>query len=60
MDPKEIFMAEHDRLIGLLEDEGVPYEEAYDRTGDAAYRAMQDRFADEADNARQRAKDGSL
>lgn len=54
---KDIYLAEHERLIALAEDEGMDWSDAYDATADAAYDAMTDRIADMADAARQRAKD---
>lgn len=56
---KDIYCQEHERLTALAEDEGLPWEEAYDSTADAAYLAMQDRVADMADAARDRAKEAA-
>lgn len=57
---KDIYIAEHERLTALAEDEGMDWQDAYEATADAAYDAMRDRLADMADEARQRAKDAAL
>ncbi len=57
-DPKFIYIAEHERLIAEAEDRGIDRDTAYDLTADAAYDAMRDRYADTADMARMRAKEG--
>lgn len=61
-DPKFIYIAEHERLIAEAEDRGIDRgidrDTAYDLTADAAYDAMRDRYADMADMARMRAKEG--
>lgn len=53
---KEIYIAEHERLTALAEEEGMDWQDAYEATADAAHEAMHDRIADMADAARQRAK----
>lgn len=60
MDPKEIFIQEHERLMAeyLETHPNVSEADAYERVADAAYDAMRDRFADVADDLRRRAKDG--
>lgn len=50
---KDIYIAEHERLTALAEDEGMDWQDAYDATADAAYDAMRDRYADMVDEARQ-------
>ena len=62
MDPKDLYMEEHERLIEeyMETHPGATWDEAYDRCGDDAYLAMQDRCADRANNARQRQKDEGL
>lgn len=54
---KDIYVAEHERLTALAEDEGMDRQDAYEATADAAWDAMRDRIADMADEARQRTKD---
>lgn len=54
---KDIYMREHERLVGIAEDEGMDWTEAYEATADAAWDAMRDRFADMVDAARQQGKD---
>ena len=54
---KDIFMDEYDRIYQEAIEEGLDEDEAEARADRCAYVAMQDRFADMADNARQRAKD---
>ena len=59
---KEIFIEEHDRLIAqyLEAHPNATEDQAYDATGDAAYCAMQDKFADMVDREFQAEKDGRL
>ncbi|MDH7971792.1 hypothetical protein QH494_06310 [Sphingomonas sp. AR_OL41] len=57
MSSKDLYCEEHARLTALAEDEGMPWEAAYEATADAAWDAMSDRLADRADELRQRAKD---
>lgn len=57
---KDIYLAEHERLTALAEDEGMDWTDAYEATADLAWDAARDRMADMADAARQRAKDGNL
>lgn len=67
---KEMFLEEHERIVSERMDawdEAHPdatsgeraraWQRFYDTTGDAAYSAMQDRFADMADHYRQMKKD---
>ncbi len=56
---KELFIEAHEELIGeYLERHPTATEaEAYDKTADAAYDRMTDKYADMIDQARQRAKD---
>ena len=56
---KDLYIAEHERLTALAEDEGMDWTDAYEATADAAWDAMRDRAADMADAARQRAKDNT-
>ena len=53
---KELYIAELERIMGELEDQGVDPKRAYELAGDRAYDAMRDRLADHADNLRKRAK----
>lgn len=54
---KDIYIAEHERLTGLAEDEGMDWQDAYEATADAAWDAARDRFADMVDQARDQAKE---
>ena len=56
MDFTEMFIAEQERIAGELEDEGMEANAAYEKAGDLAYDAARDRYADMADNLRQRMK----
>lgn len=49
---KDLYIAEHERLTALAEDDGMDWQDAYEATADAAYDAMLDRAADMADAAR--------
>ena len=55
---KEIFMEQHERLIGEYLDAhpNADEQEAYDATGGAAYDALGEHFADLADHYRDIAK----
>lgn len=56
---KEIFQAEHERLMDELIESGVPESRAYDLAATAAYSALPDLCADHfgaADRARKMAK----
>ena len=55
---KDIFMEEYDRILMEAEEEGLSEKEAEARADKLAYAAMQDRFADMGDRARQQEKDG--
>ena len=57
MDFKELWMSEQERIAGELEDAGMDPNAAYDKAADLAYDAARDRYADMADNLRQRMKD---
>ena len=56
---KELFMEAHWDLIEIYLEQhpDASEEEAYDKTADAAYERMRDKYADMADGLRQRAKD---
>lgn len=56
---KEMFIDAHEELIGqyLETHPNATEDEAYDKTADAAYGRMTDKYADMIDHARQRAKD---
>ena len=54
---KDLYIEELERLASELEDEGMDPDAAYERAGDLAYDTSRDRYADMADQARQRAKD---
>jgi len=58
MDPKEAYIEEHERLVGEYMDAGMTEAEAERKADGEAYGAMTDRYADMADQARQREKDG--
>lgn len=60
MDPKEIFQAEYDRLFNEAIDDGYSEDGAHLFAEAHAYDAMRDRYADAADELRQRAKDARL
>jgi hypothetical protein len=53
---KELYIAELERIMAELEDQGMDSKRAYELAGDRAYDAMRDRLADHADNLRKRAK----
>lgn len=56
---KELYMAAHEELVDEeMERTGCDWQTAYERTADAAYGRMQERFADLIDAARDRAKYG--
>ena len=59
---KELFIDAHEELIEIyLEQHPDATEaEAYDKTADAAYERMRDKYADMVDAVRQRKKDGQL
>jgi hypothetical protein len=57
MDFKELYIAEVERISAELEDRGIDPDRAYDLASNSAYDAARDRYADIADQARQRAKD---
>jgi hypothetical protein len=57
MDFKELYIAEVERISAELEDRGIDRDRAYDLASNSAYDAARDRYADMADQARQRAKD---
>lgn len=54
---KELYIAEHERLTALAEDDGMDWADAYEATADAAWDAARDRMAEMADAAHQRAKE---
>jgi hypothetical protein len=56
---KEFYMAAHEELVDEeMQRTGCDWQTAYERTADAAYDRMNDRFADLIDAARDRAKYG--
>lgn len=57
---KELFIAAHEELVEqyLLDHPEADWNEAYEKTADAAYTRYHDKFADMVDTARQRAKEG--
>lgn len=57
---KELFIAAHEELIEqyLLDHPNADWGEAYEKTSDGAYDRYRDKFADMADGARLRAKEG--
>jgi hypothetical protein len=59
---RELFIDAHEELIGLYLEQhpNATEAEAYDKTADAAYERMRDKYADMVDAVRQRKKDGQL
>lgn len=59
---KELFIAAHEELVEqyLLDHPNADWSQAYEATADGAYGRMRDKFADMADTARLRAKEGRL
>lgn len=57
---KEAFMAAHEALVEEYLDShpNATWEQAYEATSDGAYDRMRDRLADQADDLRQRRKEG--
>ena len=55
---KELYIAELERIMADLIDQGMPEDRAYEIAGDRAYDAMCKRLADMADNERKRFKEG--
>ena len=53
---KELYIAELERIMAALIDQGIPEDRAYDIAGERAYGAMRDRLADRADIERKRLK----
>lgn len=60
MDPKDLFIEEHDRLVGEYIDAGMTEAEAERKADGEAYGAMTDRYADMVDQARQQMRDEQL
>jgi hypothetical protein len=58
---KEMFMAAHEELVEeyMADHPDATWREAYEATADAANDRMRDKFADMADFARLRAKEGA-
>lgn len=56
---KDLFIQAHMELVEqyLRDHPGADWADAYERTAEAAYDRMRDKFADMADAAKQRAKD---
>ena len=56
---RKLFIDAHEELISIYLEQhpNATEAEAYDKTADAAYERMRDKYADLADTARQRAKD---
>lgn len=54
---KELYIAELERIMADLIDQGVPEDRAYDVAGNLAYDAMRDRLADIADRERKRRRE---
>lgn len=56
---KELYFAIHEELAGqYLEDNFCDQKQAYEATADQAFEVMRDRLADQADDLRQRRKEG--
>jgi hypothetical protein len=51
---KELYIAEVERIMADLEDEGMSPDAAYDLASERAYPAMRERLADIADHAKKR------
>lgn len=58
MDFKELYIEEVERIAAELEEAGEDPERAYYLASNSAYDAARDRYADMADMARTRAKEG--
>lgn len=58
MDLKALYLSEVERIAADLEDAGINPDRAYDLASNSAYEAARDRYADMADAARDRAKEG--
>lgn len=56
---KELFIAAHEELVEqyLNDHPDADWSEAYEKTADGAYARYQDKFADRADEIKQRLKD---
>ena len=57
MNVKDLYIEEVERIAAELEEQGLDPDLAYDMASNSAYDAVRDRFADMADNIRQREKD---
>lgn len=57
---KDLYIAEVERIMAVLEAAGVPSDKAYEFASDRAYPAMRDRLADTADNLRKHKKEERL
>lgn len=55
---KDIWFAEFERHLNELEDEGVPFDRAYDKAAKLAERSYPERLADMADAEKLRRKEG--
>lgn len=55
---KALWFAEFERHLNELEDEGVPFDAAYDKAAKLAEKSLPDRLADMADEMRLRRKEG--
>lgn len=57
---KDLFIASHEELIEdyMLKHPHASWDEAYSRTADGAYYAMQEKLADRADFERDRRREG--
>lgn len=56
---KELWLAAHEELVNeLMDEEGLSWEEAYERASESATSRMIDRLADKADYLRQLRKEG--
>lgn len=54
---KDLWFAEFERHLNELEDNGVPFEKAYDRAAKLAEISLPERLADMADEIRKRRKE---
>jgi hypothetical protein len=54
---KDLWFDEFERHLNALEDEGVPFKQAYDRAAQKAEKSLPERLADMADAGRMRRKE---
>ena len=57
---KDLWFAAMEQRLAELEDEGIPFDQAYERAGNEAAGIVVDRLADKADFERKRRKEEGL